>query len=308
MHINKSADSGISAPAVSRKAWAMLALTLVIWASFLVVTRAAMTARLGPVEVGLIRFGTGTLCFLPVLLKHGLLPGGTGLKDVILIPGFGGIAFILLLSGGLQIAPVADSGVFAPSMLPLYVALLSAVFLGERFSRLRIAGFAMIVAGALAVGGWAALSEGAEGVWRGHLMFTAAAFSWAIYTVAFRRSGLSAPIAGAMLCAWSAIGLGIIALFTGVDFTGVPAQTLIIQIVFQGFLSGFVAVFTYFYAIQYIGASRTAAFAALVPVMAALGGWALLNEPIGWIKAMGIVVVALGVTLASGAVTGGKRV
>lgn len=284
-----------------RKAWSALVLTITIWAAFLVVTRAAMTARLGPVEVGLIRFGTGTLFFLPVLFRHGLLPGGAGLREVILIPGCGGIGFILLLSAGLQIAPVADSGVFTPSMLPLYVALLSAIFLGERFSRPRVIGFGLIVAGALAVGGWAALAEGQPGVWRGHLLFTAASFSWAIYTVAFRHSGLSAPVAGAMLCAWSAIGLGGIGLIKGVDFTGIPAQTLIIQIVFQGVLSGFVATYTYFYAITHIGASRTAAFAALVPVMAALGGWMVLGEPIGWVKAGGIVVVAAGVALASGA-------
>ena len=63
---------------------------------------------------------------------------------------------ILLLASGLRYAPVADAGVFAPSMLPIYVALLSRVWLGERFSRPQLVGFGLIIVGALAVGGWEA--------------------------------------------------------------------------------------------------------------------------------------------------------
>lgn len=289
------------------KAYFALVLTILIWASFLVVTRAAMTAQLGSVEVGLIRFGTGTLFFLPVLLRRGIFPPGAGWREIVLIPGFGGIAFILMLSAGLKIAPVADSGIFTPSMLPFYVAVLSAIFLGERFTKLRLFGFAMIVIGALAVGGWSAVTQSGEGVWRGHLLFTAASLSWAIYTIGFRRSGMKAIDAGAILCFWSALGLGIIALVKGVDFGGIPTRTLLIQMFFQGFLSGFVSTFTYFYAVTHLGASRTAAFAALVPIMAAFGGWVVLGEAIDPAKGIGIAVVALGVTFASGALSRRER-
>jgi drug/metabolite transporter (DMT)-like permease len=70
-------------------------------------------------------------------------------------------------------------------------------------------------------------------------------------------------------------------------------------VVLQGLLSGFVATLTFVYAVGRLGASRTASFAALVPILAALGGWAVLGEPIGWVKGAGIVVVATGVALAS---------
>ncbi|MEO0914155.1 MAG: DMT family transporter, partial [Pseudomonadota bacterium] len=217
-----------------------------------------------------------------------------------LIPAFGGIAFILFLAWGLQRAPVADSGVFTPSMLPVYVALLSALFLGERFTRLRLTGFALIILGALAVGGWTALTREGEAVWLGHLSFTAASLSWAAYAILFRQSGMRAEDAAALLCFWSAIGFAALGATTGISFAGISGTTILIQIVFQGVLSGFVASFTFFYAIHHLGASRTAAFAALVPILAALGGWLWLDEPIGWIKATGIGIVATGVLLASG--------
>ncbi|MEM8788853.1 MAG: DMT family transporter [Pseudomonadota bacterium] len=283
---------------------AALALTLFIWAAFLVVTRAAMTTPLGVIEIGLLRYGTGAILFLPVLLRHGIAPRGARPLDLILIPLFGGVLFVALLASGLRLAPVADSGVFTPAMLPLYVALLSFLLMGERFGPLRLTGFALIVAGALFVGGWEALTR-TDGAWRGHLMFTGASISWAIYTVVFRRSGLSPALGGALMCFWSALLFAAFAMVWGTNFTSVPAPTLLIQVIFQGLLSGFVATFTFFYAVQTIGASRTAAFAALVPVMAALGGWAFLDEPIGAAKTVGILVVAVGVALASGALRPG---
>ena len=264
------------------RAVAALVATITIWASFLVVTRAAMTGRLGMVEVGLIRFGIGGLMFAAyaMLMRRGaglrniLAPGYPPLWALIGLPLFGGVLFMLSLAAGLRIAPVADSGVFTPSMLPLYVAVLSFLFLGERFTRMQLLGFALIVAAAL---------------------------SWAVYTVLFRRSGLSPVDGGTVLCVWAGLGFAALALVYGVDFGAVPPGTLAIQVLFQGVLSGFVATFTFFYAVQALGAARTTAFAALVPVLAALGGWVWLDEPIGWIKGGGIVVVACGVALASGA-------
>lgn len=287
------------------RAWAALVVTITIWASFLVVTRSAMTARVGITEVGLLRFGIGSLLFAPVLLRAGPIPKGCGWRELLLIPICGGFGFILFLSFGLQRAPVADSGIFTPSMLPFYVAILSYFFLGERFDRTRIAGLALIATGALAVGGWEAISNAGDGRWLGHLAFSAASLSWAVYTIIFRKSGLPVAEGAAMMCFWSALAFAVSALFTGTDFAAIPTETLLVQGFFQGVLSGFVATFTFFYAVARIGAARTAAFAALVPVLAAIGGWAFLGEPIGWAKATGIVIVATGVALASGVLSRG---
>ncbi len=284
-------------------AWVALAATVLIWATFLVSTRAAVTGALGPVEVGIMRYGPALILFLPVLIRHGPLPTGAGLREVLLVGLMGGLIFIMLLTSGLRFAPVADSGVFAPSMLPFFVAVLSFFLLGERFDGLRLTGFVLILIGALAVGGWDALSQAESGAWRGHLLFLAGAFCWAIYTIAFRKSSLTAMQAAAMISFWSMLGFGALALFLGVDFTTAPTNFVILQFLLQGVLSGFTATITYGYAITHLGASRTAAYAALVPVLAALGGWIFLDEPIGAVKTAGILVVSLGVALASGALT-----
>ena len=285
----------------------VLALTLIIWASFLVSARAAVGQNFGPIEVGLMRFGTATLLFAPVLLRHGILPKGQNWLDVVLFAFIGGFGFVLLLVGGLSFAPVADSGIFAPSMLPVWVAGMSMIFLAEKFSRARLIGLGMIVFGALAVGGYEAIFLSDDGRWRGHLLFLAASGCWAAYTVRFRARALAVVPAAAMMVFWSAVAFLVAGLVKCINFGGIPAQTLGLQILLQGVLSGFLATFTYLYCVQYFGAAKTAAYGALVPVLAALGAWVFLAEPIGAFKSLGILVVCTGVALASGALFQGRR-
>lgn len=281
-------------------ALAAIALTVTIWASFLVVTRAAATGTVEPAGVGLLRFGIGALFFAPLLLSG--LPKGTGPRELLAIPFFGGLAFILFITLGLRYAPVADSAVFTPAMMPVYAALYTRIFEGERLPRTRLLGLALIVSGALTIGGWAALSSGGQ-AWIGHLLFTGASLSWVAYTLLFRGSRLGAAEAAALLCTAAAIAFLVLGTFTGFGLSGLPLSSLTIQIIFQGVLSGFVATYTYFYAIRHLGPAPSAAFAALVPVLAALGGWIFLGEPIGPVKAIGIAITSLGVALASGAFT-----
>jgi len=66
-------------------------------------------------------------------------------------------------------------------------------------------------------------------------------------------------------------------------------------------LTGVLSLYLFGFAVGRLGAGRAAAFAALTPVIAALLGIPLLHEwpePITW---AGILLVACGVALASGA-------
>lgn len=258
--------------------------------------------------MGLLRYAPAMLLFAPVWLRFGLKPARIAWGHAAIVGLCGGFLFVTLLATGLRFAPVADSAVFAPAVLPVFVALLSFILLGERFGALRLLGFALILGGALAIGGVEALGHAGDGSWRGHLLFLGASFLWALYTVVFRRSGMTAIEAGAVMALWSTIGFVLLALATGVGFEGQPPGFLALQAVLQGVLSGFLATFTYGYALLRLGTSRTAAFAALVPPLAALGGLVFLGEPIDLWKGLGIAVATAGVLLASGVVSRGPRV
>ena len=197
--------------------WAALFVTIVIWASYLVVVRAAVTTSLGPVDVGLLRALPAALVFLPVTLKHGLRPTGATNRDLVTIGVVGGGLFILFLATGLQFAPAADAGIFTPSMLPVCVALLSVLFLSVAYSAAQVLGLALILAGAAAVGGLTAFSQADAGAWRGHILFLCASMSWAIYTLGFRQSSLSPLPAAAIMATIPALGFLACALVIGTD-------------------------------------------------------------------------------------------
>ena len=279
--------------------WLALGATVVIWASYLVITRFGVTGSLNWVDIGLLRSGSAALVFLPFTLRHGLLPGGANVKDISVMAGLGGFAFVFALATGLTFAPVADSGVFAPSMLAVWVAVFAVIFTGARYSGRQVGGLALIVAGALFLGGFSAILTSGDGAWRGHLLFLAAAASWAAYTVRFRVSGLSALQATVLMATWATLFFVICAPFTGINFHRLPPDLLALQLG-QGLAAGAVANFTFLFSVRTLGAPISAAAAAFVPILAALGGLFFLGEPVGILKWVGVLVAAMGVALASG--------
>ncbi|MEO1550347.1 MAG: DMT family transporter [Pseudomonadota bacterium] len=279
--------------------WAAIVLTVLIWSAFLVSTRAATTQALGPLEVGLLRYGPALVLFVPLLVQRGVWAQGLKLSHFALIAVGGGFGFVFLLSSGFRYAPVADSGIFTPAMLPFFVALLSFLVLKERFDRLRLSGFALILAGAVFVAVTEGLADGPQGAWRGHLFFLAGSFFWACYTVAYRLSGLEPLYAAALMAFWSSLVFALCALIFGIRFE-ISLSFFALQVLFQGILSGFLATITFGYAVAHLGPSRTAAFAALVPGLSAIGAWIVLAEPIPLNKMLGLGAATLGVVLASG--------
>jgi len=280
-------------------AWGALGVTVLIWGSYLVSTRAAMTQNLGAFDVGFLRSFPAAIAMLPFILKRGLKPKGASWTDVAIIGGLGGTIFTLLLASGFRFAPAVDGGLFTPSMLPVFVAIITIIFFGSNYRMLQFLGIGLVLIGALAVGGFEAISNAQSGAWRGHLLFLTASCCWAAYTVRFNWASLD-PVDGAiLLLGWSAIAFSVGLLVFGTTLTTLPTPILALQL-FQGFMSGFVANFTYLYAVRALGSAIAAAAAAMVPTIGALGGWMFLNEPITAAKWIGITIVAGGVILASG--------
>jgi drug/metabolite transporter (DMT)-like permease len=54
------------------------------------------------------------------------------------------------------------------------------------------------------------------------------------------------------------------------------------------------------YAVRLLGAAEFAAFGALTPILALLGGVLFLGEALTYLKIFGVILVAVGVFLASG--------
>ncbi|HXL68414.1 MAG TPA: DMT family transporter [Xanthobacteraceae bacterium] len=270
-----------------------------IWGAWVVWTRHAVTHSLEPAAVGLLRFGVAAILLFPFAwrvrfgARHGLLP------LAIMVIG-SGAPFFIVVANGMRSSPAADAASLVPGTMPLVVALLSAAFFKERMGWPRWLGFACVAVGIAAIGGRDLFIPG--GATLGHAMLLTGACVWATYTLAFRRSGLSAIEAAALVGFWSTMMLlpfGALPLVNAVRAGlghDVAVQTLV-----QGLLSGVIAVIAYNFAIGRLGASRAAAFVALVPALAALIAIPVLGEWPDLASTIGVVATGLGVALASGA-------
>lgn len=274
--------------------------TVLIWAGWVVATRHA-AQRLDVSVVGLLRFGIPALLLAPVWWRTGLWPRGMSRRVLIAIVAGSGVPFFLIVTLGLRFAPAAEVGPLLPGTMPLFVAVMAYGLDRERPSLLRKAGFVLIAIGiAVIVGHEIALGAGATGP--GHLLVLTGALLWAIYTIAFRRSGLSAVEGAAVIAAWSTIlvlPFGVLPLIEALAHG--RGGEVAVQALVQGGLSGVVAVVLFGVAILRLGASRAAAFAALIPALVAMLAIVFLGEVPSGAALMGIAATSAGVALASGA-------
>ncbi len=279
--------------------WLAAFATVTIWAVWAVATRHAVTHDLPPAALGLLRFAVPALLLLPISLRIGLLPKGLGFRKGIGLLG-SGAPFFLVVALGMQFAPAAEIGPLLPGTMPLFVALIGWLVLGERLGRIRIAGFALILIGVICIGGHGLLVAG-NGAWRGHLLLLTGACLWGIYTHAYRRSGLSALQAAALIGLWSFLILLPFGAPSLVRALGEGlAGPIVLQAILQGFLSGVVGIILYGIAVDRLGASRAAAVSPLSIVLAALIAIPVLGEFPDAAAMIGIILATLGVVLASG--------
>jgi drug/metabolite transporter (DMT)-like permease len=270
-----------------------------IWAAWIVGTRHAVTHGLDPYALGLLRFAVPAVLFAPIWMRTGLKPRSVSWLMLAALMG-AGAPFFITVAAAMRSVPAAEVGPLLTGSMPVSVALLAAICFKERLIRARLVGFGCIALGIITISARDLLAGG--GAWQGHALLVSGAAMWAVYTIAFKRSGLSALDAAGLVSIWSAILLAPL---------GIPdliangqagfGSDMIIQALVQGVLSGVVAIIAYGTAVKHLGASSGAAFVALVPGMASVIGIFTLSEWPTATSSAGIGLTTLGVLLASGA-------
>ncbi|MEP3333246.1 DMT family transporter [Sedimentitalea sp.] len=275
--------------------------TVMIWAAFMLVTRFAVQGSFTVEELLVLRLLPGALVMAPVMWRLGVIPTGQSWPRAAMLMVGASAVFPYVVSKGLAYAPASDGGALAPGMLPFWTALAAYVLTGEVTGPRRRLGLAMILAGAMIVSLWQIVAGTDGEAWKGHLMFLSGSGCWAIYSVIFRQSGFS-PLHGLVIGLFWGTLLGVpLLLATGsLSFAGATLRDVTVMIVLQSFIIGILAMFLFGYAVQILGAAETAAFGALTPILALLGGVYFLGETVTPLKVVGIALVAVGVFLASG--------
>jgi len=195
----------------------------------------------------------------------------------------------------------AGSAALIMSSAPLWTAVAGTRFNLERLRFVAWAGLAMTLAGTavIIVGGHRELALGAESL-LGNLMMLAAAVFWGSYTALSRpvlRSVTPSGLAFLGLLPSLPILYGIsLPHFQGFELSDIT-PAIWVALLFSGTLSTGVAIVAWSVAVRHLGASHTAAFGNLVPIVALGAGTLVLGEPISTIQILGGCLILAGLYL-----------
>jgi len=283
-------------------------ITVSIWAAFLVGTRFAITTNFTVEEILILRLIPATIIMAPLMFKLGILPPGDHFVTKIIFALGASALFPWVLSMGLYYAPASNAGALAPGTLPFWTALIAYFITRENPEVLRKIGLLIIMFGAVFIGIFQLDTNSGNLTWFGNILFLIGAALWAIYSVIFRQSGIT-PFHGLVIgLFWgSIIFVPILVIFGDVSFKHGSVTNIFLMIILHSVIIGVLAMLLFTYAVKQLGAAQTAAFGAITPILAMLGGIIFLDELITLPKLLGICFVTVGVLFASGAISFAKK-
>jgi drug/metabolite transporter (DMT)-like permease len=294
---------------------AAAATTILIWVSFIVIGRASASQTLLPLDIVWVRYIGAGLALLPwswwssrrrrrAGASSGSLLGLSPLPlRITTIAGMlGGIGYAGFTYSAFFFAPAAHASILLTGSLPLWTALLSVTFLGERISVARGFGLMLILTGCV-LGGVSSLHNPANASlsWLGDLMFVAGAICWSCYTVLLRRYTLEAVAATTAIIAFTCAaflpvyGLGVLVRAVPSHLAAAPWQELAFQAMFQGVGSVVISGISFALMIRHYGPVRSTMITALVPCLSAVAAALVLQEPLHTTLVGGLALVTLGI-------------
>ncbi len=282
----------------------LLALAVLFWAGNWVAAR-ALRFDAPPVAMAFWRWAIALALFLPISapVLH--------TQWRLLLHSWKTLCLLGVLATVLQHVPIylglkyttATNGAILNAATPLFIILLSWVFIGERLRLSGIVGVLVALTGVLWIvtrGDLGVLTSLAINV--GDLWVLLATFSWAIYTVCLR---------------WRPANLHPLSFLTGISVVGVvvmlPLYALevasgavlkvnaasVLGITYMGVFATVLAYIFWNNAVQQVGPSRAGPFMYLMPVFTPLLAMVFLDEQPRLFHAVGIVLIFLGIYLSS---------
>lgn len=286
------------------RTWLAIGGVLVLWASAFAGIRAGMRLTpaglpepggYGPGELALLRFGTASSALaLYALATRMRMPGWRDLP-VIALSGFLGIStyHVALNFGEVTVQSAAASLLISAG--PVFTALLSALFLRERLTRVGWGGILVAFSGVALIA-----TSGAKGLefTPGALLILLSAAVAAIYSILSKRS-FRKHTALEFTCysIWAGT-LPLLVFLPGLARQApAAASSATLAVLYLGLFPGAIAYVLWNFALSRMPASLLSSFLYLSPVLATLIAWAWLGEIPSPLTILGGAIAIVGVVL-----------
>lgn len=295
-------------PSTGKARWQgiLLALvTVIIWSGNYVVAKGIST-QIPPVSIAFYRWSLATFCIFPLALKQ--LPQVLFLlkyhKRYLFFTALTGITIfntLIYLAG--HYTSAINLALIGTTAAPVFITVLSVIFLREKAGPYRVAGMAICLGGILFLlcgGDWHKLAVLHFG--KGDLLMLISAFSFSVYSILVKKQPPGIPPA-AFLFTVFACGTLMLLPFYLREISSSPAVQwqphLLLTIVYLGIGNSVIGFFGWNVAIERLGASTTSLFANLIPVFSTLEAVIFLGEAFTIIHLLSGLIIVAGVLLAN---------
>jgi len=281
-----------------------LALVILIWGNSFVLVQIAIDDGASPITIAMGRFLIASSIFGGYMVwKRPKLPDRRDWKM------FGFLAFVgvgvyyIFQYYGIKFAGPSISSILVTLLCPVMIFLLSRIMLGERMNAAQKTGLAIA-----AVGSFFVITDGRLGFISNMTQIVGGIFGvvcglfWAIYTVEgkkivikydpFVSTGQLALIGTIMLAPFAALELKYA---QPIEFP----LSYFVAAAYLGILCTVVGYVLWFKALTGLTASATGATLYFEPVVTVIFAYVLLGQGIGWLAAMGGLLVMFGVIMIS---------
>lgn len=283
---------------ISKVEGLLLAVAL-IWAANFSVVKASLP-YIDPMSFNAFRFAISIVLMVGILVWKGAYTR-IPLRDVPALIGLGllgNTAYQLFFIFGLSLTHSANASVMLGT-IPVWVALVSHFFFDEKMTRMRFYGVSLTFGGIVMIltGSGKELSFG-SGTLYGDMLTLGSAFVFGTYTVLSKDFLKRYPplqlTVMSMVTGGGVLVLAAIPDLMVLDVTAIPFGAWM-GALYSGVLSVGLAYIIWNYALNQVGAVRTATYQNLVPVLGLLIGFFLMGEPLAALQMMGSLVVIGGI-------------
>lgn len=279
-----------------------LLLACFLWAISFIASKVALESAL-PLTVVTLRLVLSALCFVAWFSVRGWPKfDRRQLWQIFLLSIFGTGLHYGTQTVGLQWTTASNASLYAATC-PISIAVIAAVFLGERLTGRKLLGIFLAMAGALTAMGISTLvSVEFRGRFGGDMLVFASIFLWAVFTVygkklSMRLGAMELLGVVTIIGAVTMIPVGAAEMWwNGATFSSITLESWA-AIAFLGLTCSFLATLLYFLALERMESGRVGVYLYTIPLMTYLVAWLYLGEHIGWNLAAASVLVLSGVYL-----------
>lgn len=276
-------------------------LAILFWGLSFVATKVALE-EVSPLTVIVLRFGIGLIFLLcAIARRRAALMKGRDLGLVFLLGLFSVTIHQLLQVHALAYTSATNTA-WLVALIPVFTALGARIFLGERFTPLRVGGTLTALCGALLV-----VSKGQPSFLGlpstiGDLLALLSAANWAGCSVLGKGILRRRP---ALLVTTYSVAIGWLLLLPLAAYHRLWQQWGQLStwgwgaIVFLGLGCSGVAYLAWYDALEAMEAARVAAFLYLEPLVTLLAASAILDETISWSTVVGGLIILLGLYMVN---------